>query len=138
MGGTAGTCRYAAPASHEPHFGQVGEDDSEVSGSKESCDVLQEQVFWSYCANDGFGCWPHVALVRFGKLLARNAEWLAGKACANHVRNASVLVGCTGLNELTHVSEDRGFVQVSVCDSRGNDSLAILVPLDVSDMLPSH
>jgi hypothetical protein len=87
-------------------------------------------------ANDFFSCGPHVPDVSPCELIACDGEWLAGKACANHVRNASVLLGCTGLCELTHISEDGGAVQVSVCDSGSNDALAVFVPLDVSDMRP--
>jgi len=66
------------------------------------------------------------------------AEWLAWKPARNHVRNASILLGCTGLYELTHVSENGGAGEVSVCDSRGNDALAVFVPFDIATGFPSE
>jgi hypothetical protein len=88
-------------------------------------------------ANNVPSCRPHISLVIGRKLPSCHAEGLAGKACCNHVRNASVLLGCTGLNELTHVSEDRGDGQVSVCDSGSDNALAVFVPLDIATGLPS-
>jgi hypothetical protein len=70
-------------------------------------------------------------------LLSSDAKGLAGKARANHVRNSSVLLGCTGLHELTHVRKDWSGIEVSVGNPGGNDSLAVFVPLDVSDMGPA-
>jgi hypothetical protein len=71
-------------------------------------------------------------------LVSRAAERLAGKARCNHVRNSSVLVGRTGLCELTHVSEDWGDRKESVSDACGNDSLAVVVPFDIADRSPSE
>jgi hypothetical protein len=130
--------RYASVASHIPHCGQIGEDDSGVSASKEPWDVFQLDSLRSNTANDIRGCWPHVSFVAFGKLFSGNCEWLAGKARCNHVRNSSILVGCTGLCELTHVSEDWRGWQDAVADTSSNDSLAILVPLDIADWAPSE
>jgi hypothetical protein len=66
--------RYASVASHIPHCGQIGEDDSGVSASKEPWDVFQLDSLRSNTANDIRGCWPHVSFVAFGKLFSGNCE----------------------------------------------------------------
>lgn len=125
-----------SPAAHVPQRGQVSDDGSDISAGNKSGDVFKQNGLRLYAANDLNGCGPHVSLVGVSELLAGDGKWLTGKARANHVRNSSVLVGCTGLCELTHVSEDGGAVQVSVSDSGSDDALAVFVPLDVSDMGP--
>jgi len=76
---------------------------------------------------------PLVPFVVLAFLLSCNAEWLAGKACRNHVDKALVLFTCTGLDEVVNVSKDWGFVEEAVLDSLREDFLAVLVPFDVAD-----
>lgn len=66
----------------------------------------------------------------------RRAVELAREPSANHVRKSSVLSSCTGLHELTHVSEDRGSREEPVLDPLRDDSLTVLVDLDVPDRVP--
>jgi hypothetical protein len=127
-----------SPFPHIPHRGQVSEDGVDISAGNKSRDVLKLHGFRLYDANDFSGCGPHVSHIVVSSLLSCNAEGLAGKARTNHVRNASILFGCTGLNELTHVSEDWGVGEVSVCDSRGNNALAVFVPFDIATGFPSE
>ena len=46
---------------------------------------------------------------------------------------SSILVSRTGLNKLTHISEDWGFIKEAVLDSLREDFLAVFVPFDVPD-----
>jgi hypothetical protein len=126
------------PSPHIPQRGQVSDDGSEITAGNKSRHVFKQNGSRLYSANDFTGCGPHVSLVICGSLLAGDGEGLAGKARCNHVRNASVLLGCTGLNELTHVSEDRSDGQVSVCNSGSDNALAIFVPLDIANWPPSE
>jgi hypothetical protein len=134
MGRALLSCGKTTPFRIEPQFGQSPENSGQVSEGNKGSDVFQPRDRGSYSVNDAGCCIPHVTGVCRSEHVAGEAVGLAGKACANHVRNSSVLVGRTGLCELTHVSEDGGEVQVSVCDSGSNDALAVFVPLDVSDM----
>jgi hypothetical protein len=127
-----------SPPSHIPQRGQVTEDGSKVTAGNKPADVLKEYGFRLYAANDLSRCGPHVAAVVCGLLLSCNTERLAREACANHVRKSSVLVSGTGLCELTHVAKDRGGRQESVTNSGGDDSLAVVVPFDVSDCGPAE
>jgi hypothetical protein len=121
--------------SHEAQRGQLSGDGAGVS-TKQPWDVLQEDVAGSNQPNNVPRCRPHVLFVIGATFCACARERLAGKACANHVRNSSVLLGRTGLCELTHVSEDRGALKVAVCDALGDDSLAVVVPFDIADVPP--
>ena len=118
--------------------GQVSNDGSKVAAGNKSWHVFKQNGFRLYDANNVCRGGPHVALVIGPGLLSGDGEWLAGKARANHIRNSSVLLGCTGLNELTHISEDWRGSQVSVADSGGDDFLAILVPFDITARLPAQ
>jgi hypothetical protein len=126
-----------APFPHIPQRGQVSDDGSDIATGNKSWHVLKQNGLRLYVANAVPCCWPHVAFVVGSSLLAGNGEWLAGKACCNHVRKSSVLPSGTGLHELTHVSEDWRGWQVSVCDSGGNNALAVFVPFDIANRLPT-
>tara|TARA_R100000808_G_scaffold552_2_gene2832 strand:+ start:775 stop:1044 length:270 start_codon:yes stop_codon:yes gene_type:complete len=68
--------------------------------------------------------------------LACNAEWLAGKACRNHIDKPRVFFSGTGLDEVVNVSEDWGFVEETVFDPLLDDFLAVGFPLDIADSSP--
>jgi hypothetical protein len=132
------SCSQNSPAPHIPQRGQVSEDGSEIAAGNKSRDVLKQNGSRLYPANDLSGCWPHIAFVVGSSLLACDAERLAGETCANHVRNSSILVSGTGECELTHVSEDGRGWQVSIRDSGGKHALAVVIPFDVADAIPSE
>jgi hypothetical protein len=119
-------------------LGQRREDFAEVSRIKQTWDVLQERVSGSYEANTFERLRPLVPFVVLASFLSCNAEWLAGKACRNHIDKSLVLSSCTGLDEDVNVSEDWGFIEEAVLDSLREDFLAVLVPFDISHGLPTE
>jgi ribosomal protein L27 len=138
VGRSAVGCADNTPSAHIPQVGQVTDDGSKVAAGNKSSHVFKQNGCRLYAANNVGGCGPHVAFVGIRELLSSDAEGLAGKACANHVCNSSVLLSCTGLCELTHVSKDRGAGQEAVCDALGNDALAVVVPFDIADVSPTE
>jgi hypothetical protein len=128
---------HNSPLAHVPQVGQVTNDCSNVTAGNKSSNVFKENGFRPYCANDFNGFRPHVSVIVFCELSTCNAEWLAREACRNHICKSSVLFSCTGLNELTNVSEDWGGWQESVSDSSCDDALAVFVPFDIADRFPS-
>jgi len=75
---------YAAPRSHVPDCGQVGEDVAESSNS-ESCDVLQQQQLGSKYANGIGDGGPDPAIVILSFPLPGVADRLAGEPSGEHV-----------------------------------------------------
>jgi len=138
MRGSHVVCSEHSPSRIEPDFGQRREDFAEVSRIKQTWDVLQERVSGSYEAKTLERLRPLVPLVIFASFLACNAEWLAGKACRNHIDKAFVLFSCAGLDELVNVSKDWGFIKETVLDSLREDFLTVLVPFDISHGLPTE
>jgi hypothetical protein len=131
-------CSDNSPSAHEPQRGQFSDDGSEITAGNKSWHVFKQNGLRLYVANNVARRRPHVPRVIFSGSTTRDAERLAGKASCNHVRNASVLPGCTGLNELTDIAEDGGDGQVSVSDSGGNDLLAVFVPFNIAAWLPTE
>jgi hypothetical protein len=80
---------------------------------------------------------PFVPFVVFAFFLSSNAEWLAGKACRNHIDKPRVFFSGTGLDEVVNVSEDWGFIEEAVLDSLTDDLLAVGFPLDITDSSPA-
>tara|TARA_R110000824_G_scaffold227851_1_gene415696 strand:+ start:520 stop:732 length:213 start_codon:yes stop_codon:yes gene_type:complete len=70
-------------------------------------------------------------------LLACFAEWLAGKACCNHIDKSRVFFSGTGLDELVNVSKDWGCIEAAVFDPLGDDLLTVFFVFDITDMAPS-
>ena len=130
-------CSQNSPPSHIPQRGQVGKDCPDVSSAKEAWHVLKQDASRSNDANNVPRGGPHISLVVFCGLLSGNGEGLAGKARSNHVRNSSVLLGCTGLCELTHISENWRGRQVSVCDAGRDDALAVVAKFNIAAWLPA-
>jgi len=135
--GTHIVCSEHTPSRIEPCFGQRSEDFAEVSRIKQTWDVLQERVSGSNIANTLDRLRPLVPFVVLASLLACNAEWLAGKACRNHVDKARVFFRCTGLDEVVNVSEDWGFIEEAVLDSLREDFLAVVIEFNVADCVPA-
>jgi len=130
-------CSEHTPSCIEPCFGQRSEDFAEVSRIKKTWDVLQERVSGSNIANTLDRLRPLVPFVVLASLLACNAEWLAGKACRNHVDKARVFFTCTGLDELVNVSKDGGFVEEAVFNPLREDFLAVVIEFNVADCVPA-
>ena len=51
---------------------------------------------------------PLVPFVVLAFFLSRNAEWLAGKACRNHIDKPRVFFRCTGLDEVVNILQRWG------------------------------
>jgi hypothetical protein len=79
MRGAEGGSWYAVPDCVVPARGQVGEYGVEAE-SKVACDVFQECVLGSYCANDAVHLGPEVAVVVGAVAVAGVTEGLAGVA----------------------------------------------------------
>ena len=78
------------PSAIKPALGQVSENGSKVSASKEPWNVLQQRPLGSNHAQ-AFDCGgPAVALVCGSLSLPRQAERLAGEACRNEITAALV------------------------------------------------
>jgi hypothetical protein len=109
-----------------------------VSQGKEAWHVFQPSESGSNVANNVPRRRPHVSFVVCPPLFPCDTERLARESRANHVRKSAILASGTGLHELTHVSEDRGDGQESVCDSGSEDALAVVVPFHIADALPTQ
>jgi hypothetical protein len=131
--GTHIVCSEHTPSCIEPCFGQRSEDFAEVSRIKQTWDVLQQRVSGSNIANTFDRLRPLVPFVFFAPAFSRNAKWLAGKACRNHIDIALVFFRCTGLDEVVNVAKDWGFVEEAVFDPLREDLLTVFVPFDVPD-----
>jgi hypothetical protein len=134
-------CSKHSPSCIEPCFGQRPENFGEVAAIKQTWDVLQECVTASHIANtlDRLRpLVPFVVLALFDFLLSCNAEWLAGKACRNHIDIALVFFSCTGLNEVVNVSKDGGFVEDAVFNPLREDFLAVGVVFDIAYRPPAQ
>jgi hypothetical protein len=101
--------------------------------SKDIWHVFQERISGSYCAKDCDNLGPKVAVVCCAFVLTGNREGLAWKSRCNHFRNSSVFASCTGEDEVTNIAEHWCGVENSVLDALGDDSLAVVVDLDVAD-----
>jgi len=62
---------------------------------------------------------------------------LAGKARRDDVNQSLIACGVPVTDEFFDIAEYRGVWQDSVFDSCGNDTLAVVIPFDVSDWVPS-
>jgi hypothetical protein len=126
-------CSEHTPSRIKPCFGQRSEDFAEVPRTKQTWDVLQECVSGSNIANALDRLRPLIPVVVLAFFLSCNAEWLAGKACRNHVNISLVFFSGTGLDEVVNIPEDRRFIEDAVLDPLREDLLAEFVPLDISD-----
>ncbi len=115
------------PSAIVPALGQVSENSSNVSVSKETWDVLQEDEARSYDANTLDGGWPHIPGVVFSGSFPGDGEGLAGETPCKNIHTSTVGLGISFVNETPDVSEDRGGVQNTVGDSLLEDFLAVRV-----------
>jgi len=109
-----------------------------MRSSKEPWHVLQVDEAGSYSAKHVEGGGPHVPLVVGSGLLSSDAERLAGEAGRNDVNQASISSGVPITDECADIAVDGGLVEVPVSDAGGEDTLCVVVPLDVSDALVSE
>jgi len=130
-------CGDAIPSNIKPAFGQRAEDFVEVARIKQTGDVFEKGESWANVTNRLDRLRPLVPFVVLASLLACNAEWLAGKACRNHVDKARVFFTCTGLDELVNVSKDGGFVEEAVFNPLREDFLAVVIEFNVADCVPA-
>ena len=109
----------------------------EVARIKQTGDVFEKGESWANVTNRLDRLRPLVPFVVLASFLSCNAEWLAGKACRNHIDIARVFFRCTGLDEVVNVSEDGGFVEEAVFDPLREDLLTVFFPLDISNSSPA-
>lgn len=63
---------------------------------------------------------------------------MAGESGGNDINHAFIAVGVPVSDELSDIAEDRGAVEDFVFDPLGNDFLAVVIYLYVSDRSPSE
>jgi hypothetical protein len=66
-------------------------------------------------------------------LLPGDGKWLARESSGNDINQPLIARGEPFTDECFDIAEDGSVGQDSVTDSGGNDSLAIVVPLHISD-----
>tara|TARA_R110002012_G_scaffold123887_1_gene274560 strand:+ start:642 stop:962 length:321 start_codon:yes stop_codon:yes gene_type:complete len=104
--------------------------------SQETWDVLQQRVSRSYCAKDGKCLGPHVSAVVFSFLFSCNGEGLAGESASDDINHSLIAVGVPLIEECSDIAKYWGVVEDSVVDSLSDNSLAVLIELDISTVLP--
>ena len=109
-----------------------------MRSSKEPWHVLQVDDAGSNSAKHVEGGGPHVPLVVCCLPLSGHAERLAGEASGHDVNQASMSSGVPVTDECADIAVDGGFVKVAVSDAGREDTLGVVVPLDVPDALVSE
>jgi hypothetical protein len=103
--------------------------------AKQPWDVLQEAEPWSYLANDARRIRPHVPFISGAELAAGDTEWLAREPPRDAIHASAPCSTVEG----SHVIPDGGIVEHAVCDALLDDSLAVVVSLDVAhDSVPEQ
>lgn len=118
MGSANGGSRYAVPLRIIPDLGQVSENLVEPS-TKQSCDVLHDDVARSYLANKSGVFAPETAALAFNaSTSSRRADVLTGEASDDNVHGNSV---CSKLlsGEFSNVSINRNLGPMLVKDANG-------------------
>ena len=83
---------------------------------------------------DNIGCCgPHVPFVIGMFTLSGDAERLTGKPRGKDINHSRIAFGVPVTDECFDIAEDGGVMQDPVTDSGGKDSLAIIIPFDISD-----
>jgi len=80
---------------------------------------------------------PLVAFIAPPLAFSGNAEWLAWEAGGKDVNQSRIDCGIPITDECFDIAEDRCIGQDTITDSGGEDSLAIIVPFNISDGMES-
>jgi hypothetical protein len=106
--------------------------------SKETWDVLQQEVTRSYHANALDGGRPHVAFILIASSLAGNGERLTGETGRKDFNHASVLLSKLSVKfSDVHLPNGEGF-KASVLNSLFEHSAAVFVDFDCTYAPPSE
>lgn len=129
--GADGGSRYAVPFRVIPALGQIGKDPTPgVSISKESCDVLHEDVSGSSHANDVGEPRPPPPLIGDASTLPGKAEGLAGKS-SGHEIGSGTSQGCPPLGSCADV-----VMAWNLRPVLGQHPLAVGIAFDLADTGP--
>lgn len=131
------TSQHSPPAVI-PHCGHVIEYSVDVSGNNDPWDIFQQALSGSNDANNVPRLRPHISFVFAAESLPAVAEGLAWESRSNDVNQPRICVGVPVTDECSDIAEDGGVLEHAVPDSGGDDSLTVVVELDIAYRPPAE